>query len=1071
MLEIHLFGRFEILIDGQPLEIPSRPAQALLAYLALHPSVAHRRERLAGLLWPESDETKARRYLSQALWRLRKRLGDAYFQADKLTITFTPQPDDRLDVHILTQPAQTADSLSRTLSVYQGRLLPGFYDDWAWKQAEHFQALFERQAQTLIDWLLGERRWRDVLEWGEHWLRLGETPEPAYRALMQAHAGLGDHAGVAAVYQRCVVALNRDLGVEPSAETTALYESIRSGDFATRFAPPQTVSPQITALCHNLPVLPTPFIGRQRELAELDKQIADPQNRLVTIVGPGGMGKTRLAQAAAEAQTRRDECPYSDGVFFVDLAPLNKARQIPQAIAQALQIQLTGGEVGTEEQLLAYLGDKNMLFLLDNFEHLSEGVGLVSEILQRAPGVQILVTSRERLHLRQEQLYPISGLAFPDWETLEEEAEYTAFQLFLGTAQRICPDFELAESDLTHLTHICQLVDGSPLALELAAGWVDLLSLSNIAAQIERGVDFLETELQDVPERHRSMRAVFDATWEYLEAAEKEMLQKISVFRGGFTRRAAVQVAGSQGGMASTLKLLGRLVDRSLLQADPALGRCQIHELLRQNAADKLKRSGEADFIQTAHSAYFTHWLAKREADIYGKNQAAALDAIAADFANIRSAWKWALQQNDTHAIRRALETLFWFVTIRSHSECRELLLQAMKHFTPAAGAEYPAIWYQVAGRIHAPYWDYPDLIKSRALLAQVIAFSETSGDKRLKLHALYREAGYDINFIEWPEYIKHFSAPNYSAANEKYERCLILCDDLDDPFFKLRVMDYLSWTYVWSGDLEARESFARQRLALARRIGDGQTIGDCLGQIGWVAEMKGNYEAAEGHYRDAIPLFRRVGDQPHLAEYTRLLGGLLFLKGDFDGAEVLMSEALKVIRRSNIVGLLRSEQMIATAILVISEQYEQAVEDDQLEVDWGQIFAIFAQIGSGKFLVARKKLQVVLTRASMLDASGSQTRCLPAAALLAAADGRLEHAAEYLALAFHHPASATGWLEKFSLITRLRRRLEKELSEKDLAAAWERGKTLDLVETVAALLKELNVNADRTDEGEYGGA
>jgi predicted ATPase/DNA-binding SARP family transcriptional activator len=1071
MLEIHLFGRFEILLDGQPLEIPSRPAQALLAYLALHPGIAHRREKLAGLLWPDSDETNARRYLSQALWRLRKRLGDAYFQANKLTLTFTPQPDDQLDVHILTQPAQTPDSLSRSLSVYQGRLLPDFYDDWAWKQAEHFQALFERQAQTLIDCLLQEGRWRDVVEWGEHWLRLGETPEPAYRALMQAHAGLGDHSGVAAVYQRCVVSLNNDLGVEPSAETTALYERIRSENFAPRPTSRRTVPPEITTPRHNLPAQSTPFIGRKHELAELGKRITDPQIRLVTIVGPGGMGKTRLALAAMEGQIHRNGCPYSDGVFFVDLTPLNEARQIPQAIAEALQIQLTSGEAGTKGGLLAYLDDKNMLFLLDNFEHIAAGVGLVSEILKSAPGVQFLVTSRERLHLRQEQLYPISGLAFPDRESLEDDAEYAAFQLFLGTARRICPNFELVESDQANLARICQLVDGAPLALELAAGWVSLLSLSDIATEIERGLDFLETALQDMPDRHRSMQAIFETTWEHLEPAEQDMLRKLSVFRGGFTRQATGEVAGSEGKMASTLKLLGRLVDKSLLQADQAQGRYQIHELLRQYASEQLENSGEADIIRTAHSAYFTQWLADREADIKGGSQVAALDAIAIDFGNIRSAWKWALQQNDNLAIQRTLETLFWFVTIRSHSESRELLLQAMKHFTPSASEAPPSIWYQVAVRIHAPFWDYPKLTESRALLAQVMAFSETSGDKRLKLHALYRDAAYDFNFIDWPQYTKELGLPNYTAAKEKYERCMILCDDLDDTFFKLRVMDNLSWTYVQSGNLEVRKRFARQRLALARRIGDQQTIADGLGQIGWVAEKKGNYQVAERHYRDAIPLFRRVGDQPHLVEYTFLLGELMFFKGDFDRAEILMREALKVIRISNIGGLHQNEQTINNAILVILEQYEQAVEyfpkDDQQDEVWHQLWPGFAQIGLGNYPAARRKLHAELARASRWDAPGLQIRCLPAAALLAAADGRLEHATEYLALAFHHPASVTGWLEKFPLITSLRENLERELSKQVLTNAWERGTTLDLAETVATLLKELDVNTSHAEEGE----
>ncbi len=281
-------------------------------------------------------------------------------------------------------------------------------------------------------------------------------------------------------------------------------------------------------------------------MAALEDLITDPEARLVTIVGPGGMGKTRLSLAIAEQYLGEDYFP--NGVFFIALAPLRSTEHIVPTMADAFDFQLEGGGPGTRsprQQILDYLRSKRMLLVLDNFEHLLAGVDLVSDILGAAPEVKILVTSRERLHLRPEQLFPIQGLEFPDWETPEDAANYTAIRLFIQSAQRVRPDFALRADDLTYLTRICRLVDGMPLGVELAAAWVDLLSLADIAAEIRQSLDFLETDLHDVPARHRSIRAIFDTSWGRLSQREQAAMAQLSVFRGGFTRPAAQQVAGA----------------------------------------------------------------------------------------------------------------------------------------------------------------------------------------------------------------------------------------------------------------------------------------------------------------------------------------------------------------------------------------------------------------------------------------------------------------------------------------------------------------------------------------------
>jgi predicted ATPase len=292
------------------------------------------------------------------------------------------------------------------------------------------------------------------------------------------------------------------------------------------------------------------------------------------------------------------------------------------AVADALNFPLQGDGRSPQQRLLDYLRQKKILLLLDNFEHLLDGVNLVTNILQPAPDVQILVTSRERLHLRVEQVYPIEGLEFPDWATVspsgenEDAQRYTAVQLFLQSARRNQPDFVLhAKDDLTYLAHICRIVAGMPLALELAASWVDMLPLSEIAAELQKGLDFLETDIRDMPERHRSIRTAIDYSWQKLDEKERAIFAKLSVFRGGFTREAAQAVAGAN------LRPLARLVSKSLVQAGREEGRYQIHELLRQYGAEKLEESGEETAVRQKHSHFYCAALHSWEAELKSARQ------------------------------------------------------------------------------------------------------------------------------------------------------------------------------------------------------------------------------------------------------------------------------------------------------------------------------------------------------------------------------------------------------------------------------------------------------------------
>ncbi|MBZ0276485.1 MAG: protein kinase [Anaerolineae bacterium] len=361
----------------------------------------------------------------------------------------------------------------------------------------------------------------------------------------------------------------------------------------------------------NLPVQTTPFVGREVELEELTRLLEDTDVRLVSIVASGGMGKSRLALAAAEKLIGE----FVSGVFFVELAPLTDPDHIPAAIADAVGYPFQQGGRDPKQQILDYLSNKALLLVLDNFEHLSSGVGLVTDILKTAPHIHILVTSRERLNQTGETVYNLSGMDVPRSETPRDAQAYAAVKLFMQSARRVQPQFELTPDNAGYIVRICRLVEGIPLGILLAAGWISMLSPQEIAAETAQSFDFLETDLRDIPERQRSIRSVFDYSWNLMDGTEQDTFQRLAVFRGGFTRQAAQTVTGA------SLKTLTRLVNKSLLRRDPDTGRFGIHELLRQYAENQLEAAGEAEAARDNHSAYYAGVLCQYEPALQGKPQ------------------------------------------------------------------------------------------------------------------------------------------------------------------------------------------------------------------------------------------------------------------------------------------------------------------------------------------------------------------------------------------------------------------------------------------------------------------
>jgi predicted ATPase/predicted Ser/Thr protein kinase len=634
---------------------------------------------------------------------------------------------------------------------------------------------------------------------------------------------------------------------------------------------------------HNLPVQTAPLLGREVELEALERLLNDPAVRLVTIFGPGGMGKTRLSLAAAAAQvkTRETRALFRHGVFFVPLAPLHSAHHMVAATAEVIDFVFQAGSP-ERQQLLDYLRHKEMLLVLDNFEHLLEGVSLVSDIMQSAPGVKILATSRERLQLQEEQLFPVQGLETPQWETPADAASYPAVRLFVQSARRMRPEFELTTADLEGMTRICRQVQGMPLAIILAAAWVEMLTPAEIAAEMAKDLDFLETEMRDVPERQRSLRAVFDYSWNLLNRREQEILGRLSVFRGGFSRTAGQAVSGAG------LRDLMALVNKSLLQRSPT-GRYEVQELLRQYAAEKLVESGEEAVIRDGAAAYFAAALEKWGADLGDRRAVEAMEEMEADSENLRVAWLWGIQQKQVGWLGQMVDGLNGFYDRRGRFQDGEEACRSAAAMLAGVGtAEAKQLLLRVMGwqilfvrTVRHPDEAVQIVERARQLLAdEGLAQLDTRAVRAFLLH---QEAVLVMNLGRREE------------AKRLYEETLSLRRAIGDGWGEAGALWGVAWVSWLQGNFAEAQRLAEESVAILERLGNQREIADALTVLAGTLLSQGKVEISEQHIRRIITVRQRIGDRAGLAAALGNAGIPLLMMGRFEEACDTREESLRI--------------------------------------------------------------------------------------------------------------------------------------------------------------------------------
>lgn len=931
-LQLLLFGGLQIIDDSVPLmNFMSNKVPALFAYLAITKR-PHQRDTLAALLWGEMSDTDAKNNLRQALSNLRKFL-EPYLLISRDTIAFNTAVPYFLDIeqfekHLQASREGTTESranfLQQAASLYQGDFLAGFFvrdapefEEWMLAQRARFRELSLHTLHTLAQFYLERGEYSRTIDVTTQLLSIDSWREEAHRQLMLSLARSGQRSAALAQYENCRQLLRKELGVDPTLETTRLYERVLSTKNSLR---------------HNLPLPATPFVGRKKELAQLYSYLAAPLPRLITLTGTGGIGKTRLAQQVA---LRCSEM-FINGVWFVSLASLAEDLDVNglfYALSEALPMPPVGS-ANPQKQVANFLRRKELLLVLDNVEHLHHVPDLLVELLQMAPMVKVLATSRERLDLQSEWVFEIGGLempAHPPTSTNEETSpkleSFSAIQLFLQGAQRVHTRFALTSHNQMVVQEICQMVGGLPLGIELASAWVYSLDCDQIAAEIGQNLAFLSSTQRDLPPRQRSLQAVFDSSWTRLSLAEQHLFAQLAVFQGGFTLAAAQKVCGA------TFPLLNALVNKSLVNYEPS-GRYRLHPVLHQFAKQKL--SGLLAMrieIQSQHAAYYAQSAAQFLTRLHLR---AGVEEMAAELENLQLAGQWGMAEGHLFVLSQLLPAMMRFFYLKGRFRegeqfCAGILAQFAPtddfHHLPLNESHKLAVWALMERA--AMLNDLGQKEQVEQMLQNSLIFFRRLGDALLTIRCLnflgtkswangqYEQSKtYFHEALAWGEHhaIHHELATtlndlgvvaltlgNYVEAQARYAACLALREKLGDRAGTLSPLINMATALTNLGKIPEAEQTLRQAIEICHEFGDQRRLGAVLTNLGVAAYHLGHLAEAKDFYQQALAVHQETGFQLGITIALDNIGSVAYQMGDYREASSFLRRALFESVESNL--------------------------------------------------------------------------------------------------------------------------------------------------------------------------
>jgi predicted ATPase len=941
----------------------------LLAYLTLEGPQPRR--HIAELFWPTAaDHMKS---LTVLLTQLRQG-APGVVEADDKKVSTAVSSDV---MQFLT--CVEGGRYEEAINLYQGSFLEGFYlhdwseelEEWVYKTRE---LLADRARHALLALAQREASRQNFFE-------AGSFAERAY--LLKGAAPL-EPKDISQLYTLLLAGDNpHATKLREEAEEFDLTLVASTDEARATFG---TTAKKITAQKKSsLPKASTSFVGRDLELIALTNLLLEPKCSLVTLLGPPGVGKTRLALQLAQQENLG---AFKDGIYVIFLETLTQADQLPMRIAEVLGIQFQGKETPLE-QLQIFIKDRDMLLVLDNFEQLSQDATLLSELLRACPNLKLLVTSRERLRLEEEQLFLLSGLSLAQVDTSLQDAErYDAINLFVQRAKKVKANFTLTPENAASVIKICGLVEGLPLGVELAAAWVRVLSCEDIVRELEISLELLSTPNRNTLERHKSIRAAFDSSWKLLTAKEQTALSSLSVFEGGFTRSAASEVA------AVSLTTLASLLDKSLLRSTGE--RFEQHPLLRRYGFEKLEESGEGESVARRHSEFFLKFAETLEPFLVGIKQKETVDALGRDHDNLRAVLNRAQLQNDVETGLRLGAALWRFWNVRGHMrEGRRWL----EHFIHAS-----------ASVVHGH-------AKAKALNALGTLVFQTN---------------------------------SFPEARPYFESSLALWRTLGDEQNALTALNNLTWVLLHTGQVEPCRTYANEALNLARKLQQPRAEALALNNLGWLEQYQGSFVPSRHLFEESLALREKVKDERGVAFAQCNLALTLVFLGDYDLARTLLSKAIETLQRLEDKQLLahacdigavlemfcdegeKSERFLQKSLELSREVgndeslaltlnlYSELVlhEPHRAETMLEEAFALNQSTGSpwyfthwlyvkakvafakGEYDDARRYVQEGLTYCETLETRYWKLRCLEGLAELYFAENKLEQSLEALATA-----------------------------------------------------------------------
>ncbi len=858
-LYIHLLGYLRLFDDELPRHFRAQPrVLPLWAYLLLHRARPVPRRTLAYLLWPDVPEATAQANLRRHLYGLRQALpaspeGRPWLLLQSGTVQWNPAADCWLDVAEFERLSASPEHLARAVALYTGDLLPEVYEDWILLERERLRSLY----LDCLGRLVAESRAHDnlprAIAYAQQILAHDPLQEGVVRELIALRYQAGDRAGAMHDYQSFASRLQEELGTAPMPETTALYEAVYRNRPLPSPTPPPAAAASPRPCPHNLPAPVNPFFGREADLQAMhDLFAADTAPvRLLTLTGPAGVGKTRLALEAAAHMLPHQAKAFPDGIFFVDLAAVTDPALVLPAIAAVVGVKESGRQPPAE-RLKDWLRPRHVLLLLDNLEQVVAAGPLLADLLAAAPNLRVLATSRTVLRLYGEHEYPLAPLPLPDLErrpTPQELRGNAAVSLFIARAQERRPDFALTEQNAAAVAEICVRLDGLPLAIELAARQVKAYSPADILAHLSHRLSFLEGGPGDRPARQRTLRAALSWSYRLLSEEEKGLFAALGIFAGGCTRPAAEAVCGPAyaGDMG---KGLASLADHSLLQCsgegdEPRFGMLQS---IREYALELLEGQGLLAATAQRHADYFTGLAEQARAERTGPQLVSWIQWMNAELDNLRAALAWGLD--------------------------------------PAADAARAVTGVRLALALGAVFWEHSGrLSEGRSWCAQALRYR----------HWLDVDLCTDLLLqVSWLGQLQG----DYPAAQAASQEALALARQSGNRRQVCELLGSMGIAAGRQGDYERAEELLSEAITSSREDSGERMVtvrASLLNNLAIVAKRQGDYERAAALLQESLAFKRARGDQRGVAISLANLGSLALVQRDYAGAAAAFRESLQI--------------------------------------------------------------------------------------------------------------------------------------------------------------------------------